>query len=183
MAKQINTCVGGVIRTVNKVPLSVGGVVREAKKGVCCVAGVIREFYQNEIVLWDGSNLLNGAVNGGSSSSTISSLKYSFDAGSLQDRNLVVIGNSGVESHDRGALQLTLTPHQSTTYFVGNTGKQSNVWSQVASAWTAGQEYIIPFSSLNNGSFEKITAFDIKYFTGDNNYRTLPLWASYIAIR
>ena len=45
MAKQINVGVGGVVKTVKKVPFSIGGIVKQAKKGVCGVGGVVKEFF------------------------------------------------------------------------------------------------------------------------------------------
>lgn len=45
MAKQINVCVGGVVKKVTKVPACIGGVVKEMKKGVCGVGGAVREFF------------------------------------------------------------------------------------------------------------------------------------------
>lgn len=56
MAKQINTCVGGVIKKVSKVPITVGGVVKEAKKGVCGVGGVVKTFYEKGLILYDYGN-------------------------------------------------------------------------------------------------------------------------------
>lgn len=51
MTKQINHCVNGVTKKIEKVPICVGGVVREAKKGVCGVNGVVREFYRNALTI------------------------------------------------------------------------------------------------------------------------------------
>lgn len=60
MAKQINVCVGGVVKKVSKVPACIGGVVKEMKKGVCGVGGVVKEFYAAGFTIFDyGENPYN----------------------------------------------------------------------------------------------------------------------------
>lgn len=45
MAKQINTSVGGVVKTIKDIRVGVGGAVKTVIKGVGSVGGVIKEFY------------------------------------------------------------------------------------------------------------------------------------------
>lgn len=60
MAKQINVCVGGVVKKVSKVSACIGGVVKEMKKGVCGVGGVVKEFYASGFTIFDyGENPYN----------------------------------------------------------------------------------------------------------------------------
>lgn len=49
----IHATVGGVVKTVSKVPVTVGGVVKEATTGVCGVGGVVKQFFSNGLVLYD----------------------------------------------------------------------------------------------------------------------------------
>lgn len=47
MAKQINTSIGGVIKTIKDVRVGIGGAVRRVKKGVSSIGGVIKEFFNS----------------------------------------------------------------------------------------------------------------------------------------
>ena len=60
MAKEIDICIGGVVKKVKTVPIRIGGVTKEAKKGFCGVGGAVKEFFNSEFVLYDNGNNIYG---------------------------------------------------------------------------------------------------------------------------
>lgn len=60
MAKQINACIGGVIKTITQPYACVGGVVHKINEGYGCIGGVIKEFFSAGFTIFDyGENPYN----------------------------------------------------------------------------------------------------------------------------
>lgn len=144
MAKQINVCVGGVVKTVTKVPLGVGGVVKFAKKGVCGVGGVVKEFYTNTIQLWDGTNYLNGASN-----VSTTRIKYSDAEGFLVGRTISVTIKGGLASNYLMTVECLRGGTIQATHYFDASGNLGLDYSN-NSSWNAGSTYNIPLSSISD---------------------------------
>ena len=171
MAKQINDGVGGVVKKVKEVPFSIGGVVKKAKKGVCSIGGVVKEFFVSETVLWNGSSLQNGATYKDSNNRI---LQYSYSSGALSGKSIVLKFKNSWSSNSSGYIYIT-------AYTNSTSVKKVNKFKQ---AWTAGQEYVYSFDSLEG--FSSVTMLGV-YFTyvedGETINSKIADIYSYIAIR
>lgn len=63
MAKEIDVCIGGVIKKVKKVPICIGGVIKEAKKGFGGVGGYVKEFFTSNPLTYSTSPSGAGYIN------------------------------------------------------------------------------------------------------------------------
>lgn len=143
MAKQINVGVGGVVNKVSKPTFSVGGVVKIAKKGVCGIGGVVKEFFSgDDLVLWNGSEVQNGAT----ASQYITSISYQFTEGSLNDKQIILkVKKKCTNSHVR-----IYTYNGSTMLSMNATNSNGSAYttSTGGSTWDTDREYIFDFSKL-----------------------------------
>lgn len=164
MAKQINQCIGGVVKKVSKVSLAIGGVVKQAKKGVCGIGGVVKEFFTNSLILWDGSNLQNGCT----WQHNRYRFYYTMTAGELIGKKLVVVpktklSESYINVH-------TYKPNGIfVEHYLCSNGTLQSLPKYAASSWTAGTQYTFNFSLMGYYDTTTRIQFGLGNLTGGDS--------------
>lgn len=175
MAKQINVGVDGVVRTVKEVPISIGGVVKKAQKGVCGVGGVVKTFFeaQNDLILWNGTNLLNGASWWSTNSEH---LYYTYTPSNLIGKYLVVVPKTNMT----GCCIAVKTNVNTTSHYFSPNGGEYTSAASASGSWSVGKEYLF---SLNNVANANIANFHAYIQNAQSGSKTFKDNIQYMAIR
>lgn len=182
---QVNAGVGGV-KKASKIYAGVGGVVKEIKSGKCGVNGAVKTFYDSEILLYQGGGTSgsNGAAyNGAVVGSDYLTLEYSFPAGSLQDKNLVItFGNIDFDYYYAAGIYFDVTGTGAQDFYLKN-GTCYESLNAIDTVWKAYGTYSYPISSLNYGNFAGITKFKIKFYGSKQTTHQMGLWCKELWIK
>lgn len=177
MAKQINVGIGGVVKKIKEVPLGIGGVIKKAKKGVCSVGGVVKEFFASELVLYDGTNFTNGAVQADQYK-----LNYEGGTGFLSGKKLVVKFKTAIQkSSYMRFTEFGTGASSAPVYFYGPSGNYSTSnYYDIVGTWSANQEYVI--SKFENTSTTSKIQFQMIQ-SSDGLNLVFKNYISYVALR
>lgn len=157
--------VDNVVRKIKTQYRSVDNVTRTIKKEYRGVDGVIREVHNNILLLWDGTNYLNGASN-----VSTTRLKYSDAEGFLSGRTISVTINGGIASNYLMTVELLRGGTiQATHYFDadGNIGLDYGG----NKSWNAGSTYNISLASISDLSKYTEVYIGFRNSSGYTNFK------------
>lgn len=156
MAKQISVGIGGVVKTVKSVHVGVGGVVKTVKSGKCGIGGAVKTFFEDELVVYDGSDVLNGASYYGSNTNYVLLPSGLITGG----KKLVVQLNTAKEGRFHIWLASTSSTYNNTSWYTISSGLAQ---SGSSVTFAANTDYIYELDTIPAIKNESVSSIRVGF--------------------